>query len=74
MWQVIATLAIARSTATGIRPTPFYEYETEAAKDIAVELVGERIPAPDIYQAISAQTGCEISELARGTLTVSGCP
>ena len=74
MWQVIATLATARARATGIQPMRYYEYETEAAKDIAVELVGERISEQDIYQAISAQTGCEITELASGTLTVSGCP
>lgn len=74
LWQVIATLATGRVTATRVRPNTLYEYESGAAADIAVELVGERLSAQEVYQAISTQTGCEVNELASGTLSVSGCP
>lgn len=71
--QVIAALSTSRIEVTGVRHSPFYEYENASARDITVTLAGERLSPLDVYQAISAQTGCEIVELPNGTLTVTGC-
>ena len=69
----IAALSVSRIEATGIRHTPFYEYENDSAKEISLSLSGEKLSPQDIHLMIFEQTGCEIRELPNGTLSVNAC-